>query len=1147
MQEEDRIAVCIRVRPPIGAEAYQPLCLRKAQNGQTVVLKPEETAANMGETAHARSGVFIRVFDDLFRYRDSVRNQIHIKITLSIIELYVDDVLDLLANKKKLKLRDAGEETFALGISLMEVESIDDVLKYFSVANEFRSVSATKMNESSSRSHALFFIDLYQFPVDRFPTCPPLSSLVDAQKVPLPQAAPGMPSFVQANSRLLLIGQASPPSSSAAESLGTLRFCDRVKGLQAPASAAFPDPAEEERFLKSKKANHQLCADLRIAGVLHYHHPVRLGALAAARGTSVDAERARVEEELRRLGPLRGQQEEDQKLKAYEAKMAQERDAEVEAFILRMNELIEEYEQVAKGLKNEKKLWKKAKEDLDAQVEAATHEAKKAKKARVKLQERILFLQEEQKKAPESPRDNAHSFDDPDPVPSPEAKRSAAAVPQSDASLTDEADEKLLQLVVQYGQLHAELSRLQMTYVSRLQATRVCRVEVRRTKMRSSAIVSEGTTIDDLLGFMISRAVDISEGNIPEKLRWTWADVDGFSTRLKDATELHPPLLPRIRSSMFRRPLGTEMKFHRKTFLSSDDSDEEFSHYPAETRRQRNMMGGGSGAPAGMEEILMEDMDDVPQPTKPRAVPAPKNFDAVPLDELPGSSGGYAPGEEAADDEGSSEDSGDDEGSPMSPAPVPAQGAWGVEEPASPAALPAMPAVLAPSGGAPAAAPPPVPLPVPAVPLPVPAPAAAPAAAEGVAVTAEVPAGGAAPGTIAGGEVRRRHRTHRRHGRTAEEDGTAEESLQPAPVVIHPGQSNTLMTDGDEAPEDDMQVSTQGAGESESVTGMIEEMKRRRRRHRKDGEKNAAESAAEGSARGTSLDVAEVVPSVSVAPAVPPPKLSKEEEDRMYLMQVYDSPTLVTDLIRFLRGGTVMLKHGRMGQPHRRLFWVCSARGRPQLLWMDPEVRKADRSDINLEDVGYIKLGCFSKVFKRHPIKPTNDAFFRCFTVGLKSGGRTVDIVADTVADYEAWVVGLSWMIGVDPCWGGKPDITKEKGFDSLTFFESNLCETNYIMPMDYLTLKKEVQRRLALTKAALEKYPNNPQAAQREVGSFHPPALNDKGAMYMTKGELRFLMPELKLDIFRISFIWIQFEQLNLIYDPKFTPATSFGVTHRE
>lgn len=1317
--DDDRISVCVRIRPPIGKESYEPLCLRKAQNEQTIILTPEESAANAGELVQYQfdhtfdetdnqqvvyeecvqdlvdcalsgsnttvfaygqtgsgktftilgdtynktedgssacgenSGVFIRVLDDVFRYRDVVRSKIHMKVTLSIIELYVEDVLDLLANKKKLKLRESGEETLALGMTTKEVTSLDDVLGYFHIANQFRSVTSTKMNQSSSRSHALFFIDIYQFPQAQFPTCPAMSDLLDAHGVVSPTLT-GMvrsrislidlagservkksgvsgqamveaqainkslstlgtvinamytknphipfreskltrllkPCFVQTTSRLLLIGQASPPSSSASESLGTLRFCDRVKGLQAPATPAFLDPKEEERYLRSKRLNHELCAEMRIAGVLYYHQPVNLHRLAEERGTTRSDEQQRVEGVLRQTAGTRAETAEAAILQAYEGQMMVKGHKEVEQFILMMNNRIEDYEVIARELKGKKKEWKKKREEYDAAIEEATHAAKKAKKERVKQQERVLAINESITALATPTVDGVDSFDAPDELQK-EEDLLAAATAAADAE--DAGDEVLMTVFRDFVRSAADSARTQSEFISRLSGVAQCRSEVRKTKMRSSAIMAEGTTIDDLLSFMIGRAVDIVEGNVPGKLGWTWkTDVDGCSTRLLGPTELYPPLLPpHHQSANRRRQEPHALTYHNRTFVSSDDSDGECSHYPQETRHRHNF--------TGATELFLEDVEGEEQHQQRQAPAAAVAADSsqsgsssrhhhrhrsapvvapvpavaataapLPVPEAPAAAQPAASAEDLAhpespmspniqvEDDGSSED---DEGEELAPPPVNA--AWEGEDPAAEPTLGSSPRE--------------------STPFDTPAPVVV-TATTGSGTAPIVTAAVAAPAIVhmEGGEKQRRRR-HRSHRPAADDEEAApgaalasgaterrlpaEEEAVAAVVTVHRAPRQVMSTAGEaeeesdeEAPEASMsdvrggaaaeegeeEETKRGLGGSRTVAGMVEELKRRRRKHKtREGGAAGADGLVEPEAQASheAEEEDECIEEVEV-------KMSKEAEDRRYLMKVYDSPTLVADLVKFLRGGTVMLKHGRMGKPHRRLFWVSSARGKPELLWMDPDSRFADRSSIKLDDVAYINLGSFSKVFKRHPIRASTDAFYRCFTVGLKHNRRTVDIVADTVADYEAWVVGLSWMIGVDPCWGGKPDISREREFDQLTFFESNLCETNYVMPIDYLTLKKEVQRRVAVVKTLMKQYNNNAALVQRELSMFHPPTINEKGALYMTKGELRFLVPQLKFDIFRISFIWIHFEQLHLIYDPDFSPATAFGVTFRK
>lgn len=1401
----------MRIRPPMGSEVYSPLCLRKAQNGHAVVLRPEENATNMGEvmsfdfdyvfdetdtqetiyeecvqemvdsaiggssstvfaygqtgsgktftilgdtltqeyvemvkaggTTHAedvtpfspplisaRSGMFNRVFADLFRYRRSVRQQLHVCITLSIIELYVDDVLDLLANRNKLKLRDSGDETFALGITTAEVKSMKEVLGYFRIANEFRSVSATKMNEASSRSHALFFIDIYQFPVQQYPVCPPLSSVLDANNVPLPKAAPGMirsrislvdlagservkrsgaegqrmkeaqainkslsslgtvinamytknphipfreskltrllkPCFLQAQSRVLLIGQASPPSSSASETLGTLRFCDRVKGLRAPEGATFPDPEQEQAFLASKRVNHELCADLRIASLMYYHQPVRLRALAEIKGEPMESVRMQVEPTLRTGLEGRAALAETAFLQEYEATLHQQNQKEVEEFIIKVNENIEEYEQIAQSVKASKKAWKKVKEEQEKKIEEATHDAKKAKKSRLKVEEELNTKKEE---AAALGRPSAvHDFDADDDEGA--GDHVQHTMEETGKPVFNEAYEaQVTSLVEDFGNKAAECGGIISTYVSRLRKTANLRASVRRMKLNSSAIIAESTVIEDLIAFIIDRAVDISRGKVPEKLRWAFAkDVDGFNSRLKGPYDLYPPLLPRVKRNVYKRPTPLDAKAHRCTFLSSDDSDDGLSHYPNETRRRRVFHAGRTS----VSDVMIEENLEEGTPAAggkggggggralTRWIDAEEDGGRSRQRGAAGARGGAADGkhrresglsvggtdwvdkmyeaqlaeEEAANEaEGSSVassaeslrgaseesmmDEEDGEGRTL------LHGPWSGEpdEARRPGILPLSPKV----GGWDAVG-------LPGVDGKDGAEtsggrrrkghAKGSAAQEGEEFSLSSPmigdsvredgtrrrrrrhagkedgeepsgvvgedgaAGRAADDEegeeklripLAGGE-KRRHRRHRR--RSAPKEGEEEEETKKNP-------------DGEEEKEEEEEEGNAPParlliGNGKSVSGIIEVIRRRREQGLVGGEGgtgvNADGASGDSGGRGATtnapgesignlssvslmkstsqigmLQTSSLAKGLSSPSSVTIPKpqstvpstdRTAERITRMHLMRVYDSPTLVSDLIKFLRGGTVMVKHGRLGKPHKRLFWVSSSRGKPELLWMDPDTKDDNRSIVYLDDVAYIKMGCFSKVFKRHAIKPNNPQFFLCFTIGLKGRDRTVDVVADSLADFEAWVVGLSWMIGVDPCWGGKPDISKEPGFESLSFFESTMCETHYVMPMDYLTLKQKVEERRAQVKEMMEKYPNDLKRVEMELDLIHPPEINERGALLLTKGELRFLCPESRLDIFRISYIWILFEQMGLVYDPKFSLPTAFGITKRE
>ncbi|TPP43367.1 Kinesin motor domain family protein [Leishmania donovani] len=1137
---EQRITVAVRIRPPIGHERYEPVCARKADDDQTITINAEETSASVsgvsvfqfdyvfdetddqvavyeesvqemvdhalsgfsatvftyGQTGSGKtytilgsksadgkvtegSGAFMRVFDDLFTYKEAVKDRTHIVIALSALELYVEDVMDLLMDKKKLKLRDTPEETITVGINTVEVHTMADVERNFDVANSFRSVTATKMNDTSSRSHALFFIDIFQIPVEKSPQAPKVSQLIDETGMSLSKGVAGVtksrialvdlagservkrsgatgqamveaqainkslstlgtvinamylqnphipfreskltkllkPCFVDTTSRLLLIGQVAPPSNSASESLGTLRFCDRVKGLKAGQVMGFTDPAAEQAFLQSRRVNEELLAEMHILQAQYYYEAVNVRRLAAAKSVPVDQERQRIVAELQAGAADVVARKEREMLEKAERKAIAQRDAAVESFVLHMNSLIEEYEQVA-------------------------HTAKKAKKHRLKLQEAVAEA-----------RQNLEALDRElealDRQIEMVGKENAAGVidgVDDDAASPNKAIDRAVEeathgLVESFYNHATEQSRLYSMFVSRLAATRRERSRVRRMKLMSSTLVTDGTLLYDLIAFLIDRAVDVSEGDLPLGAKWGWHDVDGLSQRLLCADEMYPPLL-----SSAWEPLHEEAKPcleqpHSITFLSSDESDGEHSHHAAESRRIRQIRDAAAAKVENLNALHADGEDDKQHET---------------------SNGGGSDGD-GHDGKESSEDSAG------TPAPHAHESDWMNGQllgrtPPQDAAL----AVANTVEDAP--------------PLATKACARRKRKDGAAAATVTSPSNGngdaSTSDAAAASATRSPEDRPGRHGKS--------KGVPAAVTAVSEGSSSDEPGDESSGTE-----SSASPSESDSEDESPEEAAAAKGAAHKAQKKEAHEAAREG--RGTEED----------ALPVGAPNPSYQEKDSRALMKVYDSPTLVQDLIRFLRSGTRMLKHCRRGKPHERIFWVSTQRGKKELFWKEPDSRSVDYSCIQLSDVSFIQLGCFGKVFSRHRIPPNDPAFFRAFTIGLKHGGRTVDIVAETLPDYEAW----------------------------------------------YLELKKRVQHVAARTIQVLEESGQDTARAQAILGGIHPPAVNSNCAVYMTKGELRFLLPE-TFDIIRVSRLWMLFQQMNLVYDDNFAPATAFGITVRE
>ncbi|CAI4232922.1 unnamed protein product [Auanema sp. JU1783] len=81
-------------------------------------------------------------------------------ITASFLEIYVEEVYDLLNNRQKLQLRMNNGTSVVEGAIAKRIESEEDINWILYTAGRSRSVAATKCNIQSSRSHAIFQIKI---------------------------------------------------------------------------------------------------------------------------------------------------------------------------------------------------------------------------------------------------------------------------------------------------------------------------------------------------------------------------------------------------------------------------------------------------------------------------------------------------------------------------------------------------------------------------------------------------------------------------------------------------------------------------------------------------------------------------------------------------------------------------------------------------------------------------------------------------------------------------------------------------------------------------------------------------------------------------------------------------------------------------
>ncbi|XP_050299127.1 kinesin-like protein unc-104 isoform X2 [Anthonomus grandis grandis] len=124
----------------------------------------------MGKQEKGQEGIIPQICQELFRkIRDSEQPDIKYSVEVSYMEIYCERVRDLLnpKNKGNLKVREHPLlGPYVEDLSKLAVTSYEDIHELIDEGNKARTVAATNMNETSSRSHAVFTIFFTQQRLD---------------------------------------------------------------------------------------------------------------------------------------------------------------------------------------------------------------------------------------------------------------------------------------------------------------------------------------------------------------------------------------------------------------------------------------------------------------------------------------------------------------------------------------------------------------------------------------------------------------------------------------------------------------------------------------------------------------------------------------------------------------------------------------------------------------------------------------------------------------------------------------------------------------------------------------------------------------------------------------------------------------------
>ncbi|KAH0854391.1 hypothetical protein HID58_073741, partial [Brassica napus] len=174
-----------------------------------------------------RIGVNYRALNDLFKISQSRKGNINYEVGVQMVEIYNEQVLDLLSDDISQKkypfstswiLSATSENGLAVpDASMYPVTSTSDVITLMDIGLQNRSVGATAMNERSSRSHSIVTVHVRGKDMKTGSVLYGNLHLVD---------------LAGRRAKTLMFVQLNPDTTSYSESMSTLKFAERVSGVE---------------------------------------------------------------------------------------------------------------------------------------------------------------------------------------------------------------------------------------------------------------------------------------------------------------------------------------------------------------------------------------------------------------------------------------------------------------------------------------------------------------------------------------------------------------------------------------------------------------------------------------------------------------------------------------------------------------------------------------------------------------------------------------------------------------------------------------------------------------------------------------------------------------------------------------------------
>lgn len=117
-----------------------------------------KTYTMLGTDSHR--GVVYSTMEELFKKVEPLSSQYNIDVRISYVEVYNEQVMNLLTKAGPLKLREDSNGVIIDGVVPQRISSCDEVVSFLSLGNHNRSQHPTDANYKSSRSHAIFQVHI---------------------------------------------------------------------------------------------------------------------------------------------------------------------------------------------------------------------------------------------------------------------------------------------------------------------------------------------------------------------------------------------------------------------------------------------------------------------------------------------------------------------------------------------------------------------------------------------------------------------------------------------------------------------------------------------------------------------------------------------------------------------------------------------------------------------------------------------------------------------------------------------------------------------------------------------------------------------------------------------------------------------------